>query len=101
MFSLGNGAGGEGLNIKGALMREGVASLCWKAIIMALLLGAPVSAQDNKKVDDKPKEVSSGSSTPLNEKGNAIQPTAPAGSGPAAPVDPKTYIIGPGDVLGI
>jgi len=101
MFSLANGAGGEGFNIKGALMREGVSSICWKAIIMALLLGAPVSAQDNKKVDDKPKEVSSGSSTPLNEKGNAIQPTAPAGSGPAAPVDPKTYIIGPGDVLGI
>jgi polysaccharide export outer membrane protein len=101
MFSFGNGAGGEGLKVKGVLMREGVSSFYWKAIIMALLLGAPITAQDNKKVDDKPKEVSSESSVPLNEKGGTIQPAAALGSGPAAPVDPKTYIIGPGDVIAI
>jgi polysaccharide export outer membrane protein len=101
MFSLGNGAGGEGLRVKGAVMREGVSSFCWKAIVMVLLLGSPITAQDNRKVDDKPKQVSSESSVPLNEKGGTIQPAAPAGGGASAPVDPKTYVIGPGDVLSI
>jgi polysaccharide export outer membrane protein len=102
MFSLGNGAGGEGLGrFKGASMREGVSSFYSKVIILTLLVVSPITAQDVKKENEKPKEVSSGSSAPLNEKGGAIQPAPALGSGPAAPVDPKTYVIGAGDVLAI
>ncbi len=82
-------------------MREGVSSFYFKAIILSLLVVSPILPQDNKKTDEKPKEISSGSSAPIGDKSGAIQPAGALGSAPAAPVDPHTYVIGAGDVLSI
>lgn len=80
-------------------------SVVSRALAAALLLGALAAwapAQSSKREEEKKTELGPATKPTAEEAANAAKvPSGPAPVVVAAPVDPKSYVIGPEDILAV